>query len=99
MFGYFSLFIKDKIFLSEPFLATLFGVAIGPVWGGLFDANLTFGVENTTKIILEVSRLILGIQCLAAGVQSPGNFVFRQRVSLAMLLGPVMAVTIKSDSS
>ena len=87
-FGYLSLLIKDKLNLSEAFVACFFGVVIGPVCLNLFDASATFVDANL--VTLEFARLVLGIQCLAAGIQSPGDYVWKQRVSLGMLLGPVM---------
>lgn len=39
---------------------------------------------------MELSRIVLVIQCMAAGVSLPGNYVNKEKLSLAMLLGPVM---------
>lgn len=89
-----SLFLKDRLFLTEAFFATVFGVVLGPVGAKLFDSASSVGTSMTPitvdVVILEVSRVILGIQCLATGVQSPGNFIWNQRGSMLFLLGPVM---------
>ncbi|KAJ3304577.1 hypothetical protein HDV03_002530 [Kappamyces sp. JEL0829] len=70
-------------------MATLFGIAIGPYGGNLFDARTVFeGHLNVTT--LEFARLVMGIQCLAAGIQLPWSFIYHERQTLMILFGPVM---------
>ena len=94
LFGLFSLIIKDKFYMSEALVATVFGVLIGPQVSKVFDPLTQFegGKEQLDKITLEVARLVLAIQCLTAGISSPGNYVLKEIKSMAMLLGPVMLV-------
>jgi NhaP-type Na+/H+ or K+/H+ antiporter len=42
------------------------------------------------QITLEISRVVLGIQCFTAGIQSPGKFISHEKQSMFILLGPVL---------
>ena len=87
LFGLVSLFIKDKLFMSEAFVATLFGVLLSSthVFQPLKELS-----SSLNTISLEFTRIVLVIQCMAAGISTPGNYIQREWKSLAMLLGPVM---------
>lgn len=74
--------------MSEAFVATLFGIIIGPL-GLHFIRHDPFG-SKTDLFTLEISRFIIGFQCFAAGIDSPGKFIKTERKSLAVLLGPVL---------
>ncbi|KAI8818659.1 Sodium/hydrogen exchanger family-domain-containing protein [Chytriomyces cf. hyalinus JEL632] len=89
LFGLVSLIIKERLFMSEAMVAILIGVLIGPVVGKVIDPSSLFG-SSLHSISLEFSRIIIGIQCMACGVDLPGNYVFREWISIAILLGPVM---------
>jgi NhaP-type Na+/H+ or K+/H+ antiporter len=89
-FAFGSYFIKERLFLSEALVGALFGIAMGPSASNVFNQNLFGG--NSDTFMLEFCRLIVGIQCFAAGVQSPGDYVKREWKSLATLLVPVMFV-------
>ncbi|KAI8588839.1 Sodium/hydrogen exchanger family-domain-containing protein [Geranomyces variabilis] len=94
VFSLLSLLIKERLYLSEALVATALGVALGPVgldlFGAVAFANSDVGGATTHHILLEVTRVVLVIQCMAAGVSLPGDYVRREWVSLATLLGPVM---------
>jgi NhaP-type Na+/H+ or K+/H+ antiporter len=86
LFGLVSLFLKDKLFMSEAFLATCFGVLLSSI--GVFEPTKQFA--SIDYVTLEFTRVVLNIQCLAAGVACPGNYIQKEWKSLAMLLGPTM---------
>ncbi|KAI8926662.1 Sodium/hydrogen exchanger family-domain-containing protein [Entophlyctis helioformis] len=88
-FSLVSLVIKDRLYMSEALVATIFGVVIGPIAGNIFNPDKLFPGQVGT-VTLEVSRIVIAIQCLVAGITLPGNYVAREWKSLAMLLGPVM---------
>lgn len=46
--------------------------------------------ENLDSITLYFTRLVLGVQLVLAGVQLPSRYLFKERKSLALLLGPGM---------
>ncbi|KIK92425.1 hypothetical protein PAXRUDRAFT_829968 [Paxillus rubicundulus Ve08.2h10] len=93
VFGMFSLFIREKLYIGEACWAFLFGVIIGPYGAGIFDprgwANNNEDVSNT--ITLEFTRVVLAIGVFAIGVELPKAYVARHWKSLTFLLGPVMA--------
>lgn len=92
LFSLFSHVIKDRLFLSEALIATVLGVIFGPLCLDIFNPYYAFvgGEQALYKVMLEISRVGLCIQCLAAGVSLPGSYVKREWKSLFMLLGPVM---------
>ncbi|KAF9240279.1 Sodium/hydrogen exchanger family-domain-containing protein [Melanogaster broomeanus] len=92
LFGMFSLFIREKLYIGEACWAFLFGVIIGPYGAGVFDprswANNNEQVSNA--ITLEVTRVVLAIGVFAIGVELPKAYVARHWKSLFFLLVPVM---------
>jgi sodium/hydrogen antiporter len=82
-----SLFIKDKLYLGEAPIATLFGVIIGPHATNLLDPR---SWPNHEQTIIEFSRVVLVVQCFVVGLELPKHYVERHWRSLFFLLGPVM---------
>ncbi|KAI9339612.1 Sodium/hydrogen exchanger family-domain-containing protein [Obelidium mucronatum] len=91
MFGLVSLIIKDKLYMSEAMVAIIFGVLIGPIVGKALDPAHMFG-DSVNHVTLEFTRIVVAIQCMACGVDLPGNYLWKEWKSLTMLLGPVMIV-------
>jgi NhaP-type Na+/H+ or K+/H+ antiporter len=92
LFGMFSLFIREKLYIGEACWAFLFGVIIGPYGAGVFDPrSWANGNEETSNAItLEFTRVVLAIGVFAIGVELPKAYVARHWKSLFFLLGPVM---------
>ncbi|KAG9315963.1 Sodium/hydrogen exchanger family-domain-containing protein [Chiua virens] len=91
LFGMFSLFIREKLYIGEACWAFLFGVIIGPYGAGIFDPRGWAGNEYVSNIItLEVTRVVLAVGVFAIGVELPKAYVARHWKSLLFLLGPVM---------
>ncbi|KAH9924662.1 Sodium/hydrogen exchanger family-domain-containing protein [Epithele typhae] len=92
LFGMFSLFIREKLYIGEAIWAFLFGVVIGPYGANIFDPRAWSGgnVEVSNTITLEVTRVILAIGVFAIGVELPKAYMQRHWKSLLFLLGPVM---------
>lgn len=88
LYALFSHFIRNRLHLSEPPLATLVGILFGPQGIGLMDPN-QWGMAD--KIIQESTRVIVGVQVFAVGVELPKAYFARHWKSVGMLLGPVMA--------
>lgn len=84
LYALFSQLIRNRLHLSEPPLATLVGVAFGPFGVGVLDPE--WG-DNITQ---EVTRIIVGVQVFAVGVELPKSYFSRHWKSVAMMLGPVM---------
>ncbi|KAG2229818.1 hypothetical protein INT48_008262 [Thamnidium elegans] len=58
-FGYVSMFIKERCFLSEAFVALVVGIIAGPLVSNGFNPNSWNDSDEITK---ELTRCILAIQ-------------------------------------
>ncbi|KAJ3078559.1 hypothetical protein HK102_004397, partial [Quaeritorhiza haematococci] len=87
VFGIISFFVKEKMFLSDSLVATLAGIAFGPIAIGLVDPFEWPGDVYTT--LLQFSDLIINIQIMAAAITLPRKFWKSRWISLTILLGPV----------
>ena len=88
IYALFSSFIRNRLHLSEPPLATLMGIAFGPLGANLFSPQ-KWGLED--NITQEAARIIVGLQVFTVGVELPKEYFKRHWKSVAMMLGPVMA--------
>ena len=87
IYALFSSFIRNRLHLSEPPLATLFGILFGPKGFGIIDPALWGFKDNTTQ---EAARVIVGLQVFSVGVELPKTYFSRHWKSVAMMLAPVM---------
>ncbi|KAG1207568.1 hypothetical protein G6F69_007944 [Rhizopus microsporus] len=87
LYGLCSLFIKERLYLSEASFAILCGIIFGPVCAKFINVS-DWGDEDT--ITKEFCRIVIGIQVMAAGVALPKAYLRKELISLLMLLGPVM---------
>ncbi|KAF9163763.1 hypothetical protein DFQ26_002138 [Actinomortierella ambigua] len=67
VFGLVSLLVKERLFISEAFVSTAFGIIIGPYAIGLFDPLSWKDYDNVT---LELTRIVIAVQVMAAGVEA-----------------------------
>lgn len=88
LYALFSHFIRNRLHLSEPPLAMLVGILFGPKVIGLIDPR-KWGMAD--EIMQEATRIIVGVQVFAVGVELPKAYFARHWKSVGMLLGPVMA--------
>jgi sodium/hydrogen antiporter len=87
VYALFSRFIRNKLHLSEPPLALVFGIILGPRVTGVLHPK-QWGPEDPT--VQEFTRIIVGIQVFAVGLELPKFYFMRHWKSVGMLLGPVM---------
>lgn len=87
LYALFSQFIRNRLHLSEPPLATLVGIILGPQGIHLIDPAKWGSAD---KIMHESTRVIVGVQVFAVGVELPKAYFARHWKSVGMLLGPVM---------
>ncbi|KAJ6266629.1 ORMDL family-domain-containing protein [Bipolaris maydis] len=87
LYALFSLMIRNRLHLSEPPLATLFGIIVGPRALGLLRPY-DWGFSDDA--IQETTRLIVGIQCFAVGLELENRYLAKKKYALLALLGPVM---------
>ncbi|VEU23439.1 DEKNAAC104498 [Brettanomyces naardenensis] len=86
-FSLFSLFIKEKMYLGEAPLATLYGLIVGPHCLDWLNP-LTWG--NWMSITLEISRVLLCIEIVAVAVELPRKYILKHWWSVFLLLIPCM---------
>ncbi|KAL6158973.1 hypothetical protein ACJQWK_03557 [Exserohilum turcicum] len=87
LYALFSVLIRNRLHLSEPPLATLFGIIVGPRALGLLRPY-EWGFSD--DLIQETTRLIVGIQCFAVGLELEDRYLSKKAYALLALLGPVM---------
>ncbi|KAJ2781507.1 hypothetical protein H4R18_002833 [Coemansia javaensis] len=85
-FGLVSMLVKERLFVSDTLVAFAFGVAIGPAGAGAVDPASWADVH---PFMLQLTRLIIAVQVMAAGVTLP-KYLRTELTSLLVLLGPVM---------
>ncbi|KAG1862573.1 Cation/H+ exchanger [Suillus subalutaceus] len=89
LFSLVSLLIKEKLYVNEVVLGTVFGIIIGPFVTNIF-APRSWGSLNNT-ITLEVMRIVLVIGLFAAGVELPCAYMKKHAKSLLAMVVPTMA--------
>ncbi|OQN98660.1 hypothetical protein B0A48_15326 [Cryoendolithus antarcticus] len=100
IFGLVSYLLKEKFYLSEALISTIFGVIFGP---HAADFIRPLDYANGSEIDLETitlyfTRLVLGVQLVLAGVQLPSKYLWKEWKSLSILLGPGMCIMWMSTS-
>jgi NhaP-type Na+/H+ or K+/H+ antiporter len=86
-YALFSQFIRNNLHLSEPPVAVLFGIILGPYVLNWITPKL-WGLDD--GIMQEVTRVIVGIQCFAVGIELPKYYFNRHWKSVLYFLGPIM---------
>ncbi|KAJ4308422.1 hypothetical protein N0V94_009359 [Neodidymelliopsis sp. IMI 364377] len=87
IYALFSLMIRNRLHLSEPPLATIFGIIVGPQ-GLAWLKPYAWGFQD--PIIQEFTRIVVGVQCFAVGLELPNGYLRKKWKALLILLGPVM---------
>lgn len=93
--GLFTSLINHISFLSEPLLALLAGVLIGPAAFDLLDLT---GLGNQEMILQQAALLTLGIALMGTALRLPVSYISGNWRSLAVLLGLVMPLMWLSGS-
>ncbi|GAV49195.1 hypothetical protein ZYGR_0N06020 [Zygosaccharomyces rouxii] len=87
IFSLVSLFVKERLYIGESMVASVFGLIVGPHCLNWFNP-LSWG--NTDSITLEISRILLCLQVFAVSVELPRKYMQKHWLSVTMLLVPVM---------
>ncbi|KAK7696363.1 hypothetical protein QCA50_001017 [Cerrena zonata] len=88
-FSLVSLLIKEKLYVNEVVLATVFGVLMGPYCANIFDPR-SWGA-HTNIITLEVMRVVLATGLFAIGVELPQAYLADHAKGLLVMVVPTMA--------
>ncbi|KAF7332714.1 Na-H-Exchanger domain-containing protein [Mycena kentingensis (nom. inval.)] len=89
LFSVVSLLVKEKLYINEVLLGTIFGVIVGPYGANIFNPH-SWG-DSTNEVTLEVMRVILATGLFAIGVELPGAYMKRHAKGLLVLVVPTMA--------
>ncbi|KAF2706455.1 Na/H antiporter-like protein [Pleomassaria siparia CBS 279.74] len=89
VYALFSVLIRNRLHLSEPPLATIWGIIIGP--RGL-NVLTPYKWGFSDDIVQEFTRIVVGVQCFAVGLELPEHYFKGKWKDIAILLGPVMTV-------
>lgn len=100
LFGLISYLLKEKFYLSEALISTIFGIIFSP-HGTNWLKPLEYAnndEEALETITLYFARLVLGVQLVLAGVQLPSKYLKKEWKSMVFLLGPGMCAMWMSTS-
>ncbi|KAK9473038.1 Cation/H+ exchanger [Dipodascopsis tothii] len=89
LYGLVSKFLADSLYLSEVLPSLLLGVAFKAA-GWLRPEEYAEG--SVDVVMREFSRLVLGIQLALVGAQLPAQYAWKHKLSISILLGPVMSI-------
>ncbi|KAJ7055722.1 Sodium/hydrogen exchanger family-domain-containing protein [Mycena amicta] len=89
LFSVVSLLVKEKLYINEVLLGTIFGIIVGPHGANIFNPR-SWG-DQTNVITLEIMRVILATGLFAIGVELPGSYMAKHARGLLILVVPTMA--------
>ncbi len=78
-------FIKNRLWISEPLIAILIGIVIGPAV--ISAATFTVPDESQTTVLLEFARITLAISIMGAALRLPPRWEAENWRELALVLG------------
>lgn len=87
LYALFSEFIRNRLHLSEPPLATLTGIAFGPLAADLLG-SVTWRFQD--NILQELARVVTCVQVFAVGLDLPSKYIKKHWRGIVLLLGPNM---------
>lgn len=70
--GLLSGFIKNRFWISEPLIATVIGIIVGPAV--ISAAAFTLPEKQETTVLLEFSRVTLAISIMSAALRLPSRW-------------------------
>jgi NhaP-type Na+/H+ or K+/H+ antiporter len=85
--GLFAGVIKNRLFISEPLVAVLVGVLVGPL---VFDILDVANWGDQVTILEQVARLTLAVSLMSVAIRLPHKYIFQHWKSVAIMLGVVM---------
>ncbi|RJE20754.1 Na H antiporter [Aspergillus sclerotialis] len=109
LFGLVSYLLKENYYLSEALISLVVGVVFGPNGANFVrprdyaecNQERVSAIEcrdNLNAITLNLSRLVLGVQLVLAGVQLPSKYLKTEWKSVLLLVGPGMTAMWISTS-
>ncbi|KAI7875204.1 Sodium/hydrogen exchanger, partial [Lichtheimia hyalospora FSU 10163] len=87
IFGYVSIFVKEKLFISEAFVALVVGIIAGPLVANGIDP---YSWDDMNEITKQITRCVIAIQVMAVGIELPKHYLKKQWATFMVLMFPVM---------
>ncbi|KAI9315659.1 Cation/H+ exchanger, partial [Dichotomocladium elegans] len=82
------MFIKERLFLSEAFVAVIVGIIAGPLVSNGINPCVW---ENSDEVTKQLTRCVIAIQVvMAVGIELPKHYFQKEWLTMFMLLIPVM---------
>lgn len=89
-YGLLSYVVKERLYLSEPLLAVIAGIIVGPYVLNWVDPASWGTTEETNYVTYTFTRIVVGIQVLFCGISLPKAYLWREKLSLTILLFGIM---------
>ncbi|EIJ87830.1 sodium/hydrogen antiporter [Nematocida parisii] len=96
-FGLISLFIKERLYIAETTVATLYGMVCSFIFKDK-ENSLPFDALNNSQFMFHFSHIVLSLQLVAVGVTVPRIFMKNNWRPLMVLLLPVMMIMYAMSS-
>ncbi|EST07866.1 Cation/H+ exchanger [Kalmanozyma brasiliensis GHG001] len=90
IYGLLSYVVKERLYLSEPLLAVTAGIIVGPYVLDWVDPTSWGNAEETNYVTYTFTRIVVGIQVLFCGISLPKAYLWREKLSLSILLFGIM---------
>ncbi|ORX47234.1 Sodium/hydrogen exchanger, partial [Hesseltinella vesiculosa] len=81
------MFLKERLFLSEAFVALIVGIVSGPL---VTNAINPYTWHDNDEITKQLTRCIIAIQVMAVGIELPKHYFKKEWLSMLMFLLPIM---------
>ncbi|GAA5989255.1 hypothetical protein JCM10908_001228 [Rhodotorula pacifica] len=89
-----SFYLKSKLFMSNALICLCVGIAVGPIgldWVSPWQWT-SFDDEARYNLTFQLTRLVIGIQVMFAGIDLPAAYLKKEAISLFILLLPIMTI-------
>ncbi|GAA5871710.1 hypothetical protein JCM3774_003025 [Rhodotorula dairenensis] len=89
-----SFYLKSRLFMSNALIALCIGIAVGPIgldWVSPWQW-VSFDEEARYNLTFQLTRLVIGIQVMFAGIELPAAYLKKEALSLFILLLPIMTI-------
>ncbi|KAK4058794.1 hypothetical protein OIO90_000240 [Microbotryomycetes sp. JL221] len=89
-----SYFLKERLFLSSALISICLGIGFGPIGANVLSPWAWTGYDEEARheLTFQLTRIVIGIQVMFAGIDLPAAYLRKQAWSMFMLLIPIMTV-------
>lgn len=89
IFGLVGKLIRDHLNITDPILASVYGIILGPAATGLFTSDPV----TSKKLLFVFSRIVLSFQIMTISLQLPNGYTYKKMKSLFVLLFPASLIS------